>query len=118
MSLNNNHLIRDRLINNGIHLFQTERIFQKFTRNEEADNLLNNLEGYPHAFLIACIMDRQVKAERAWLIPYRLYKKIGDFSMDTLSKFSDEEIHEYMIKPEPLHRFTAMMSKHIYRALK
>jgi hypothetical protein len=40
----------------------------KFTKNEEADKLLNNLKDFPHAFVLACVMDRQIKAERAWLI--------------------------------------------------
>jgi len=55
--------------------------FQKieFTGNSKADDLLNDLNDYPHAFVLACLMDRQIKAERAWLIPYEILKETRSF---------------------------------------
>lgn len=43
-----------------------------FVDDENQNKLLNDLNNYPHAFLLACIMDRQITAERAWqyLIKY------------------------------------------------
>ncbi|MGE4385268.1 MAG: hypothetical protein AB7E39_05340 [Endomicrobiaceae bacterium] len=32
------------------------------------NKILNDLENYPHMFVLACLMDRQIKAERAWAI--------------------------------------------------
>ena len=51
----------------------------EFTGEKEADNLLSNISNYPHAFALACIMDRQIKAERACLIPYEISKEIRGF---------------------------------------
>ena len=38
----------------------------KFTGDVKANALVANLERYPHGAVIACIMDRRIKAERAW----------------------------------------------------
>ena len=40
--------------------------------DEEANNFLNNLEESSYAFVLACLMDRQIKAERAWIIPFKV----------------------------------------------
>ena len=60
----------------------------KFTGIEDADDLLNDLEGHPHAFVIACIMDRQIKAEKAWAIPKEIEKALGGFSLSRLNGLS------------------------------
>ena len=41
-----------------------------FTGNAEIDTFLNDLTNYPHAYVLACLMDRRIKAERAWRIPF------------------------------------------------
>ena len=35
----------------------------------EANTLLNDLDHHPHAFVLACLVDRQDTAERAWMLP-------------------------------------------------
>ena len=37
----------------------------EFTKDSAADDLLNDLEKHPHAFVSAFVMDRQTKTERA-----------------------------------------------------
>lgn len=51
-------LLCERLVAEGLERLQQPRGFIHFTGVIEADELLNNLEEYPHAFVIACIMDR------------------------------------------------------------
>jgi endonuclease-3 len=63
-------------------------------------------------------MDRQIKAERAWQIPYLISKKIENFSFATLSELSLQEIRQLMSEPEPLHRFTEKMSSAFFSAIK
>jgi len=41
-----------------------------FTGEDKIDDFLNDLVYYPHAYVLACLMDRQIKAERAWRILY------------------------------------------------
>jgi endonuclease III len=113
----NENLIRNRLVERGEILFKAQHKFVHFTRNEGADRLLNDLKGYPHAFVLASIMDRQVKAERAWLIPYRFMEKLGSFSMGTLLCQKETDIKQLMSNPEPLHRFSDKMASLFFRAI-
>jgi len=112
----NEKSIRDMLVERGKELFRAPKQLIRFTGDANADALLNDLENYPHAFVLACIMDRQMKAERAWLIPYLFSQKIGDFSMKKLSALSVNDIRHLMSKPEPLHRFSDKMAVNFYSA--
>ena len=113
----NEKFIRDRLVEHGRKLFDAPRQSIQFTKEHNADALLNDIENYPHAFVLACVMDRQIKAERAWLIPYRISKKISGFSMELLSELSHEDVYRLMSEPEPLHRFVDKMADHFYSAV-
>ena len=109
--------ISDRLAEHGQTLFDAPRGAVRFTKIDGADRLLNDLDRYPHAFVIACVMDRQIKAERAWVIPYAIAEKLGGFSMETLARLSRAEIRDLMAKPAPLHRFVDTMSEYFWSAV-
>jgi len=55
------------LIKRGNELFNRPFEAGDFTGNKDANDLLNDLTHFPHAYVLACLMDRQVKAERAFL---------------------------------------------------
>lgn len=105
------------LVEKGRLLFQSPRELVIFTGNPEADKLLNNIENTPHAYVLACVMDRQIKAELAWLIPYLIAVKLGNFEFDTLVKLHLHDIERLMTMPTPLHRFPSEMSKNFYSAI-
>jgi endonuclease-3 len=113
----NENEIRDRLIEHGEALFKAPAEFVRFTKHDDSDRLLNDLSGHPHAFVLASIMDRQIKAERAWLIPFRFMEKLGNFSMETLLKQSESDIRRLMTEPEPLHRFVDNMATFFFKAI-
>ncbi|MBI4185375.1 MAG: iron-sulfur cluster loop [Proteobacteria bacterium] len=102
--------IRSRLVERGQTLFAAPKGLVQFTQRPEADILLNDFDRYPHAFVIACVMDRQIKAERAWLVPYAISERLGGFSMEALSRLSRADVKRLMSKPAPLHRFVDTMS--------
>ncbi len=106
------------LIRKGTDLFESPKQPIRFTNDDGANNLLNNLEEFPHAFVLACIMDRQIRAERAWIIPYRFYEKLNGFDFPLLKKLSLDQIRKLMTEPEPLHRFVEVMSKNFYEAIR
>ncbi len=95
----------------------SQRAFYEFTSVSAANELLNDLVEFPHAFVLACVMDRQIKAERAWLIPYLVSEKIGEFTIRALSNLSESDIKRLLSKPRPLHRFVDVMSKNFYLAV-
>ncbi len=109
--------IRDRLVEHGQELFRAPKQLIQFTSEPQVDALLNDLTDHPHAFVLACVMDRQVKAERAWLIPHRISEKIGGFSMQALGALSREDVNRLMREPEPLHRFVDTMAENFHSAV-
>lgn len=86
------------------------------TGDDESEDLLNDLADYPHAFVTACVMDRQFKAERAWLIPHLLRKRLGTFELLPLADVSTERLRELFATPPSLHRFPEVMSRNAYAA--
>jgi endonuclease III len=109
--------IKARLLATGNALFAAPSELVRFTGIDEADGLLNDLELTPHAYVIACIMDRQVKAERAWVIPHLLKLKLGDFSFSTLQHLTRDDFKRLMAGPPPLHMYHSMMAENIFEAV-
>lgn len=112
----NQEKIVEILVERGNELFGTPYQKLKFTGNSEADNLLNNLNQFPHAFVLACVMDRQMKAERAWLIPYYISQEIGGFEFEKLLKL-DLNYLKGIFKKRSLHRFNDTMAENFYSAI-
>jgi endonuclease III len=64
-------------------------------------------------------MDRQIKTEKAWLIPYRIYQRLSNkFRMEIPRNLSKRDVAHLMPKPEPLHRFVKTMSGLFYSAIR
>lgn len=88
-----------------------------FTVDRMANALVADIKGHPHAFVIACIMDRQIKAERAWEIPYRIRERVGSFEFRRLRKLSKAELVRVMRKPTTLHRYPATMGANMHAGI-
>ncbi len=89
----------------------------RFSGKKAADRLINDLERRPHAFVIGCIMDRQILAERAWIIPYELSKRVGGFAFPRLRRLSLMQCKRAMARPTRLHRFSADMGLNLYEGI-
>jgi len=112
-----NGAIRGRLLAEGQRLFDAPPAFVEFTGDEPADRLTNDLDAHPHAYVIGCVMDRQVRAEIAWRVPYRFANRLGTFAFDRLRQLTEEDIRELMSRPEPLHRFPDTMATNFFAAV-
>jgi|SRR3989344_513404 len=109
--------IKTILVERGNQLLKASKKFNEFTGDKNADILLNNLDEYPHAFVLSCIMDRQIPAERAWKIPYLVSLEIGGFEFSRLSSLTEEEILKIFLEKK-LHRFNKEMAKNFYLGIK
>jgi hypothetical protein len=103
--------IASLLVKRGEELFNAHPKHVIFTNDPSADALLNDLDRHPHAFVLACVMDRQIKAERAWLIPYEISQAIGGFSFELLRELSLDDFRRLLREPKVLHRFPEEMPK-------
>ena len=103
------------LIEKGNELLKQPYKYIEFTKNKEANKILNNLKDFPHAFVLACAMDRQIKAERAWIIPYEISEEIKGFEFSTLLRVNQEDMIK-IFKRKNLHRFNEIMGKYFYLA--
>lgn len=109
--------IRDVLVSRGQSILQSPRKFHPFAGHLSADRLVNSIERTPHAFVLGCIMDRQVKAEKAWAIPYEIKMRSGGFSMRHLRRLSTRQVARMMTRPTSLHRFPEEMATNFVEAI-
>ena len=84
--------------------------------NNDANELLNNLRDYPHAYILACCMDRQIKAERAWSIPFEVKQEIGQFDIETLANTTLDE-YKRIFNDKKLHRYNNKMAEVFFKAV-
>jgi endonuclease III len=109
--------IAERLIQMSREVPRVSEYYDEGTGNPEADAFVDNLNEFPHAFVIACLMDRQGDWKRAWQVPYKISQKLGEFSIITLSRLSLEHITELMSQPEKLVFRFNVMSEVLYSAI-
>ena len=87
-----------------------------FLENPAENALLNDLEHYPHAFVLACCMDRQVSSDRAWRIPCIIRNLYKEFTVDELASIPLEE-YQRIFRENSLHRFNDAMAEIFYKAV-
>ena len=84
--------------------------------NPHINTFLNDIDRYPHAYVLACLMDRQIKAEKAWTIPYKIKETLESFEMDVLGAQS-LEFYQQLFISQSLHRFNKNMAEVFYFAI-
>lgn len=94
----------------------TRKQIISFVADESANVFLNDIETYPHAFVLACIMDRQIQAERAWLIPYTVCKHFNAFTIDALANIELDK-YRVLFKEKGLHRFNDTMADVFFKGV-
>ena len=86
--------------------------------NDSINEFISPLGKYPHAYVLACIMDRQIRAERVWIIPYLIYKKLGNrFDINELYGMSKDDFDK-LFQDISGHRFKSAMAEYFMKAVK
>ena len=102
------------LLNLGKKQFKkSEARKEEFAHFGPANKLLKDLRKTPHAYVLGCLMDRQVVAKRAWMIPYTIFGLIGSFSMEELKKRRLNSWQK-LFRENSLHRHHSEMAKVFY----
>lgn len=109
--------IKNRLVKRGKEHMRKRPNVKKFTGVLAEDSLLSDLDNYPHAFFIGCLMAHSIKAERAFAIPYELQQRIGKFDFDTLYDLSERRLATHFKKPTSLHKYFKLMSGRMHSAI-
>jgi endonuclease III len=110
-------LLQGRMVAKALDVFARAPVVGLFANKKETDDLVKDIHRYPHAFVIACSMDRQVKAARAWGIPCELQQRLGSFEFPLLLQLPLQELEHAMVYPTPLHRFNTMTAKNTYAVI-
>ena len=82
------------------------------------NDALNPNGSYPHLFVFACLMDRQIKAERAWAIPYMVAHWLtgGDLSFSAFAKLGKAQLVK-LFQDKGFHRFNQKQAEALYDAI-
>jgi endonuclease III len=105
------------LIKIGKELLEGPKVYINYTGIKEADDLYYDLKKNGHLFVLGCVMDIQIKAERAWKIPYLILKELGGFEFERLLVLSLEDIKN-KFSQNKFHRFNEVMANRFYLTIK
>lgn len=104
------------LIEKGEDLLKIPYTPLPFTKDPEIDRYLNDLDFHPHFFVLACLMDLQMKAEKAWKIPYYVSIEIGSPRFLAFKGLSLDETLK-IFTTRKLHRFNNKMAIVFYKGV-
>jgi len=108
------HAVVDALLAYGDAMERrgAERPVPWFTPDEDANRFLVD---DPFAFLVGVIADYQIKAERAWALPYLLSRRLGSWSPEYLAGHPREVEDAFKERPS-LHRFPSQTARWVVEA--
>lgn len=103
-----------RLIEYGLELERAgdAQVGDSFTGNPKADDLL---ERNPNAFLFGVLFTQGIPAERAWIGPYELKRRLGTLDVAYLASHPDQ-VREAFQQPPMLHRFKETLPRWVVAA--
>ena len=104
------------LIEKSNDMFNENKAIVHLVDDKEQNEFLNDLKNYPHAFVLACLMDRQIKAERAWAIPYKIYKEIETFDINRLEE-KGKEYYKRLFNKNKFHKYNNVMAEIFYNGV-
>lgn len=89
---------------------------KRYDKAKQNPGCVEDFDKYPHLFVLACVMDRQIKAGRAWNIPYAIAGEIGSRKIGAFAA-KDEQYYINLFETKKLHRYNTLMAKYFYAAV-
>lgn len=108
--------MESELLRLSYDLFEQSKGITHIYCGRKARKFLNKLDKYPHAFVLGALMDNGIIKDEGWAIPYKVYKELGNFSIDFLADIS---IFKYLalFEDNDYHRFNFMFGNYFYEAI-
>ncbi len=104
------------LIDEGYKRLHSPRGILSFGTFLESENLLNDIQNYPHFYVLGCVMDRQIKAEKAWIISYKISCEINSPNFVDFLHLTKQDLVSLFAKNK-YHRFNNTMAECFYDAI-
>lgn len=87
------------------------------SRSEQYLRILSDIKSRPHMFVLGCVMDRQINADIAWDIPYKVCEHFNTWDIAQLANIDKTDLVNYFVTNK-LHRFPNDMGECFYEAVK
>lgn len=109
--------LTQRLVAQGRAALGRPLAFVTFTGDPDADALVNDIHGQPHAFVLACLCARRGTAKRAWRVPYVLQQRVGTLDIQELARLSLPDWLKVVRSPTSIHRMPETMASVLHRGV-
>lgn len=88
-----------------------------FCGDDEVNEMVRrSFAKYPHLYVLCCLMDKQIDADRAWRIPFTVCGTIGTYDIYDLNHIPKEKYRTLFNEKKP-HRFNDSMAQVFKSAL-
>jgi endonuclease-3 len=110
------HQIIQTLIQRGKSV-KAQGIHQSAISGEDKfEEALKDIHKYPHIFVLGCIGDKQMDADRAWKIPVTIAKHIQSLEWTAFHQLSENDFISLFDKHN-LHRYNTITAKSYFQGI-
>ena len=82
-----------------------------FCSDEDVNEMVRgHFAKHPHLYVLSCLMDKQIDADRAWRIPFTVCDTIGAYDIYELNSIPEDN-YRALFNEKKLHRFNDSMAK-------
>jgi endonuclease III len=109
--------LQDKLVTMAKRVYKGPWEVGKFSKNERANEIINNIGERPHVFVMACMLGSQFHNAKAWETLARLEERIGTLDINKLSRLTQGNWENAFKNPTSLHRFHYEMARYVMAAV-
>ncbi len=113
----NNSILIEKLLEVARERFAQPKRKIRLFDDDKKNDFLTDIETYPHVYILASLMDRQMESTKCIEIPYKIYQLLQyNFDIDKLANITLDEYIK-MFNKHKLHRLKKTMAEVWYHAV-
>ncbi len=109
--------LQEKLISMSKKVYAGPWKVDKFSKNDRANEIINNIGEKPHVFVMGCILGHRMHDDKGWETLAYLEERIGTLDIKKLSRLTLADWEKAFMKPTPLHRFYYESARDILAAI-